>query len=239
MSDEEKLKQPDDTQESSASPKKSGGMIKTILIAAGAFVIAIGGFSYMLGVFSSSPQEAETEVLSAEPDSLTHDVEQAQIDSINEEAEIAALENEIFGMDGAHGGSIDDYIGIMNEKESRLTVGDSIATMDWITAEKKRLAAWDAELAAKKNKLDAQETRLEQIIAQVNQIESARIGALAKLYEGMKAEQVAPLLSQLTDNQAVHVLMRMKSTNAAKVLESLNPEFAARISSNMITLNKE
>jgi flagellar motility protein MotE (MotC chaperone) len=50
---------------------------------------------------------------------------------------------------------------------------------------------------------------------------------------------VAPLIGKLSDDQAVQVLMQMKPASAAKILGSLSPDYAARISSNMITLNEE
>ena len=44
-----------------------------------------------------------------------------------------------------------------------------------------------------------------QLLGRVNQIESNRLNALAKLYDGMKPNQVAPLINKLTDEQAVQV----------------------------------
>jgi flagellar motility protein MotE (MotC chaperone) len=70
-------------------------------------------------------------------------------------------------------------------------------------------------------------------------MEKSRIDALAKLYEGMEETQVAPLINQFTDEQAVQILMSMKPASAAKILGVLSPQRAARISTKMITLTRE
>ena len=90
-----------------------------------------------------------------------------------------------------------------------------------------------------KRELDAKEAHIKKFLAQVDEMESSRINALAKLYDGMQENQVVPLINQLTDEQAVQILMKMKPTNASRILGALSPARAGRISERMITLTEE
>jgi flagellar motility protein MotE (MotC chaperone) len=232
---EEKVTQ--DATPEETSPAKSKGPLMLIIIAAGVFVIGIGAFSVFMGVFSSPPAAD----LEAPPDSLS----QAAVDTTapakdDEMSELARMEREIFGHEDVV--KADDMDELSKKKDKAAdgdTEPDPAQEADWIKAEKAKLAKERAALDAREKKLDARDAHFKEILAQIDEVESSRIAALAKLYDGMKAAQVAPLINQLTDVQAVQVLLNMKSNNAAKILGVLNPERAAHISETMINLKKE
>ncbi|RKX18764.1 MAG: magnesium transporter MgtE, partial [Candidatus Zixiibacteriota bacterium] len=68
------------------------------------------------------------------------------------------------------------------------------------------------------------------------QVESARITSIARLYDGMRPEQVGKLFENLDDKAVMAILPRMKSANAAKIMAIMPPKRAARISTKMITV---
>lgn len=231
----------DEAQDTTTKPKLP---LKMIIIAAGAFLIAVAAFSFTMGVFSSAPAEnteAVADTTTAAQDDSTASV--ADGDTINMD-EIAKLEREIFGdkkiakiSDKAE--HVDKIVPDTIEDEQAPAVKDSTASPAWLKAEKDKLAAERAELDALKKELDAKEARIKTFLTQVEEIESSRINALAKLYDGMQENQVVPLISQLTDEQAVQILMKMKPANASRVLGALSPDRAARISEKMMTYTEE
>ena len=210
-----------------------------IIIGAAAFVIGIAGFSVMLGVFSSAEPNTEQQ---AEADAAEGEATRS-----NEWAELEDLEKELLGVETA-GKEIDfDDMMAQAEKDAKETIGDdSAAVAAWLDREKAKLVLERQDIDAKlkllqdrKKELDTQEQRLKQIIAKVEQMESARVGSLAKLYDGMKPAQVAPLLVKLPDESTVQVLLKMKPANAARILGELSPSRAASISAQMLTLSEE
>jgi flagellar motility protein MotE (MotC chaperone) len=225
----------DEAQNTTAKPKLP---LKMIIIGAGAFIIAIGLFSFILGVFSSPPKEAEPakKATVAQADSTADSVESGTVKM----DEIAKLEREIFGdkkvvrKDNAKEISPQE-----NKEETTPSETDSTISPALLKAEKEKLDTERAKLDARQKELDAKEARIKKFLAQVEEMESSRINALAKLYDGMQENQVVPLINKLTDEQAVQILMKMKPTNAARILGALNSDRAARISERMITLTKE
>lgn len=220
---------------------KSKGLPFIIIVAAVAFVIAIGVFSLILGVFSSTPTANENSKKSGQVTAKQADEGDSKL------TELEKLEKELDQVDGvADAEDMDDLMDLVEAEEeqeqliaSGMSKEDSVTAVEWLKGEKTKLAKERADLEQLKSDLDKQEYQFKQLITQVNQIESARINALARLYDGMKADQVAPLLNKLTEEQAVQVLLKMKPANAAKILGSLSPDRAASISARMITLSGE
>ncbi|MEZ5359891.1 MAG: hypothetical protein R3F48_13820 [Candidatus Zixiibacteriota bacterium] len=230
---------------------KSKGLMMMIVISVVVFVVAIAGFSFMMGVFSSPEQTAEEGTEGEQTAEVSHDAgKEAKADEPSEDeeylAEIAKLEQELFGIDDvSQAEDMDDIMALAEEDgasqggASGMTEKDSIEASKWLESEKAKLAAQRKEIEDKMKELDKQEYRLKQLIAKKNQMQSARVASLAKLYDGMKPDQVAPLIVKLDEEQAVDVLLKMKPGNAAKILGSISPDRAARISSRMITLTEE
>jgi len=232
----------DEAQQAAAKPKLP---LKMIIIAAGAFLIAIGAFSFVFGVFSSAPAE-QTEV-NKEATLVKSDTAAgpAASDTIHMD-EIARLEREIFGDKKI--GKLPVKVKTADRQVSEAAAEEPTPTKEekdstdsaaWLKAEKDKLAAERAELEALKRDLEARETRIKSFLEQIDEIESSRINALAKLYDGMQENQVVPLMNKLTDEQAVQILMKMKPANAARILGALKPDRAARISERMLTFTEE
>ncbi|MCH7879547.1 MAG: hypothetical protein IH914_09575 [candidate division Zixibacteria bacterium] len=118
----------------------------------------------------------------------------------------------------------------------RISKKDSSEAVDWITAEKKKISEERTALNKRKKRLDAQERSIDQKLRQVDQAEAGRLNRLAKLYDGMKPDQVARMISKLEDKMIVSILPRMKPANASKIMGLMPPARGARISKQMITL---
>ncbi len=247
MAEEEKVEEQSspEGQEESSEKGKSNGLIKMIIIGVVVFVVGIGGFSFMMGVFSS-PEKAEDE---GEKDKKvevdTKHTEKAKPEESEDDdflAEIAQLEEELFGIhDVTDAEDMDDIMSLVDEEEESqgMSEEDSVEAVKWLESEKAKLAKERAEVDNRQKELDKQEYRLKQLFAKKDQMQSTRVGSLAKLYDGMKPSQVAPLITQLNDTQAVDILLKMKPGNAAKILGAISPKRAARISAQMITLTEE
>ena len=232
---EDKQKQDAEAPEAGKAKSKSKIQVRMILIGVAAFVVAIGIFSFVMGVFSTSPK-AEND---APPPAATDSVSTPMNDVTEDQALIENMEKEIFGGNDSSGG---EKVTIADTQQAisptPVTAIDSVTPVEQINAEKAQLAQERAELEVLRRELDEKEQRLEKLLAQTDKVETSRVNALAKLYNGMKPAQVAPLLSKLTDEQAIQVLLQMKPASAAKILGAMNPERAASISASMITLTE-
>jgi flagellar motility protein MotE (MotC chaperone) len=121
-------------------------------------------------------------------------------------------------------------------EEAGMTVEDSIEAVNWLEAEKAKLAERTNELDAREKQLNVLDSKVSQKITRLEQAESARISKLAKLYDGMEARSVARLIANLDDDTVVALLPRMKLKNASSVLALMPPVRAARLSKQMITI---
>lgn len=229
---------------SEEAPKKSRFKIKLTgpilfaILGVGVFVLAVGAFSFMMGLFNNpeTPVQAPTggdtlgQVAKVEQDSLGHSLDSLSPDSARDSSYINKLRQ---------AENMDEIVTMAKKADSTQAVKDSLTEVASIDEGRAQLAKERSELEARKKELDEKEKRVQQLLAKVGEIETGRINSLVKLYDGMKSAQVAPLISQLTDEQAVQILMKMKPANAAKVMGELNPALAARISAKMITLSEE
>jgi flagellar motility protein MotE (MotC chaperone) len=117
-----------------------------------------------------------------------------------------------------------------------LTPEDSLDTLNWIQKEMAKLDKARTEQEKRMKELQALEYKIDQCLVKIEQAESTRIAKLARLYDGMKAAEVAKLFANLDDNTILSVLPRMKPANASKILGLIPPKRAARISTRMITV---
>ncbi len=244
MSEEEVNKDEKQDATPQAAAKK-GGPMKLIIIGVVVFVVGIAGFSMMMGVFSGGPSvKAPSEHTEEVAESEDHHNQPTE--ELSDLEEIKRLEEELMKIDNIDEAEDLDDVMALAEESGHSSETDSLAAVNWLEAEKAKLAkerkdmkSERAKLDKLKKELDTREYHLQQQLAKIGQVESARTGALAKLYDGMKPEQVAPLITKLTEEQAVQVLLKMKPGNAAKILAVLKADQAARISSRMITLSEE
>ncbi|MEP0827946.1 MAG: hypothetical protein HRF51_05440 [bacterium] len=128
------------------------------------------------------------------------------------------------------------------EEKTPVAPEDSAAVTDSLSEIQKArelLAAEKAELDKKRAELQEKESKVTQGLAKIDDAETARIISLARLYDGMKAEDVAQLVANLDDSLVVAIIPRMKPANAAKLLALLPPKRAASISTQLITIIDE
>jgi len=123
-------------------------------------------------------------------------------------------------------------------KANRQGAIDTAAARDWLEAEKAALKARQNELDMKERGLSQREADVNNKLTQIDQTAASRYTELAKLYDGMKPDQVARMAGQLDDKTVIAILPRMKPANASKILAALPPARAARISRGMITLSE-
>ncbi len=56
---------------------------------------------------------------------------------------------------------------------------------------------------------------------------------LAKMYEAMKPDQAAPIISSLDPDVILEIMSRMKDRQAAKIMAKMDPALAAQLSTRM------
>lgn len=244
MSEAEKNKEAQqdgqNTEEKSSSSK--GGMMKIIMISGIAIVcIGVGVFvSLMLmgGEEASHPVEEGTKVNADSTHAETTHSDQIaekhdEFDSLffdeNDPSVIEMIEQNLAALDW------DPNEGMTND-DYAMTTEDSIETVNWVDAEKKKLAKRENEVANREKELTNLDFSISKKILRIEQEESSRTSQLAKLYDGMDSRSVAQLMANLDDGTIVSILPKMKSKNASAVLQLLPPQRAARLSKQMITI---
>lgn len=120
--------------------------------------------------------------------------------------------------------------------ENQMSVEDSLEQMSWIESEKLAIETRKKELDAREKELQKLEKSVDSKIIRIEQAESNKTTQLAQLYDGMDSRAVAKLMMDLDDNTIVAILPRMKSKNAAQVLQLLPSKRAAALSKQMITI---
>lgn len=124
----------------------------------------------------------------------------------------------------------------MEKAESGMSLKDSLDTLTWLQKEMCKISEEKTELAAKRKELEQMQYKVDQGLIKIEQAESARIIQLARLYDGMKPNEVAKLFANLSDDVVVSILPRMKPANASKILGLLPPKRAAELSTDMISV---
>jgi len=239
VTDEQKNKE--DAEAKEPQEKKAslmeGAMVKYILFGVAGIVLVIGiAFATLLfmgGTKSESVPEdarretAEVDAFNAqdsphEPESLAlEELDQSVIDMIMEN--LAVLDYEPKPSD-------------LEENEAGMSVEDSVEAVNWLQQEKTALSQKENELDTRQRELERLDKQVTQKILRIEQVESARVASLAKLYDGMDSRAVAKLMANLDDETVVSILPRMKIKNASAVLQLLPPRRAAKLSKRMITI---
>jgi len=213
------LKEPPKDQEkeatdaAEAAPAKPGRKFSPVLlIVVGlvTFVIFLGVFSYMMGVFDPKPTATAEGPGPAVPaaDSAQPDAQKFVSDFGRAAAAVEASQT----------GGV-DTIGALSELDRR----------------HKEIAAEEADLLAQRQELATLKSQVEQLLSQKKAIAGEKVLYLAKLLDGMKQEELAPLMAKLDDKTILAVLPSMKPQNASKVLALLPPERAAQLSTQLLT----
>ena len=75
--------------------------------------------------------------------------------------------------------------------------------------------------------------QIEDVSQQRTDEEKARIDKLVKVFESMRAQEAANVITQLNDRTIVEMLRSMNDRQAAKILQELDPDRAAEISQRL------
>ncbi|WP_310598947.1 magnesium transporter MgtE N-terminal domain-containing protein [Desulfobulbus sp.] len=94
---------------------------------------------------------------------------------------------------------------------------------------KKELKRLEGEVDKKIEQLNQLRVRIEKLLEQKDVEEQKRIGELAKMYEKMTADKAAAALATVDQDLAISILGRMKTKSAAKVLNNLDRDKAAKL----------
>ncbi len=117
---------------------------------------------------------------------------------------------------------------------------DMAAERDRIQREKEQLLSLRQAVTVQEKVLDQSRNKLEAVIAELKarQTEYAEerersAVRLAKMYEAMKPDQAAPILSALDMEVIIEIMTRMKERPAAKILAEMDAGLAAQISTRL------
>lgn len=117
---------------------------------------------------------------------------------------------------------------------------DMAVERDRIQQEKEELLTLRQTVAVQEKALDAGRERLEAVIAKLEAKQSEYVQErersaekLAKMYEAMKPQQAAPILSALDIDIVLDIMSRMKERPAAKILSYMDAGLAAQVSTRM------
>lgn len=201
-----------------APPPKSGPSPIVLAVSAlVAFVVFLAIFSFTMGVFDKSPDEEQ-----ATADQPAGTTQQSA-------AQRAQADNNTDSHQGDNG-QIEFNFG--GEEP------DTMAEISWVESEKRKIQADKMALAIERKQLETLRQDVETLLARKDQVKSERVAYLAKLFDGMKQDEISKLMAQLDDNTIVAVLPKMKTASASKVLAMLPPERAARITTVLLGLNE-
>lgn len=109
---------------------------------------------------------------------------------------------------------------VRREKEELVALRQAVAVQEQVLDEGRReLSAMVREIETKQRALTEERSRA--------------AGRLAKVYENMKPEMAAPILSSLDMEILLDIMTRMKEREAAKILARMDTNLAARISTEL------
>lgn len=95
------------------------------------------------------------------------------------------------------------------------------------------LRAVERDLEARIDELKGARVELEAMLELADQAREARIKALVKMVESMRAGESAKMVAELPDDLAVAVLDRMKASKAGKLLAKMPPVKAAGLAEKL------
>jgi flagellar motility protein MotE (MotC chaperone) len=107
-----------------------------------------------------------------------------------------------------------------------------------LNREAEKLKALKAELEKRILKYEQILARLDVVLTETDQKRQERVQRIVKAYEAMPSEEAAAKLSQLDDELAVAVLLKMKSKKAGSALAAMESSKAADLTSKMSKMQK-
>lgn len=191
-----------------AAPKKKISPITLIVSALVSFVVFLAIFSYTMGVFDPAPPPPPEEAKAA-PDS-TAVSNSKQFYSPYGEAAVAV------------------------EEATKSEAVDTIAELSLLDKRQRELATEERDIDSKKRELEALKNEVEQYLQQKKGIADEKVTYIAKLIDGMKAEEMTGLIANLDNATIMAVLPKMKPQTASRVLALLPPKRAAEIATQLL-----
>jgi flagellar motility protein MotE (MotC chaperone) len=204
--------------ESKPAAKSGPSPIILTVSALVAFVVFLGIFSFTMGVFDKKP--------AVDPATAEHAADSTKPQPAT--AEHAEQDAPAFA---------DDEEGKI-EFNFAQEAPDTLAEISWIELEKKKILSDKMAIAIERKQLESLRREVENLLAKKDLIKGERVAYLAKLFDGMKQDEVGKLMEQLDDNTIVAVLPKMKTASASRVLAMLPATRAARITTILLGLNE-
>ena len=212
-----------------APPAKKGGMVK-MLIMGGVFLVLTGvisvGTVFIIG----------TDEVPVIADSTAVDSTAAKTGEVHAEEPISEKKTMDDVMQNL---AILDYQPGADEvttKDGSMLVQDSLDAMTWIIMEREKLGDWKKQIEVTQIELNKLDKQVSLKLLKIEQVETARVAQLAKLYDGMQAPAVAQLMANLDDKTIVDVLPKMNIKQASAVMGLMPPPRAAKLSKQMMTI---
>jgi len=191
-----------------AAPKKKIGPITLIVSALVSFVVFLAIFSYTMGVFDPAPPPPAEEAKAGSNESASPDSQQYY--SPYGEAAAAV------------------------EAASASEAVDTIAELSLLDKRQREIAAEERDIATKKRELEALKNEVDQYLQKKQKIADEKVTYIAKLIDGMKAEEMTGLVTNLDNATIMAVLPKMKPQTASRVLALLPPKRAAEIATQLL-----
>lgn len=94
-----------------------------------------------------------------------------------------------------------------------------------------------ANISREKAGLEKLKSEITTLLKVKAKADSAQIGSLAKMYDGVEPAQLAQVMANMEDSLVIAILPRLKSQKAGKILERMPADRAARISSKLLGYN--
>ncbi|MFJ8243974.1 MotE family protein [Peribacillus asahii] len=130
-----------------------------------------------------------------------------------------------------------------DEKQTEQTTADYDQKIVDLEAEIKdkeaEIQSLESIIDSRDKNLQKAEAEQEQLEKEINELKQAQmtsdveIKEIVKTYEMMSAKKAAPIITQMSDDDAVGILANLKPVTLAKVLEQMAPEDAARLTKKL------
>jgi len=145
----------------------------------------------------------------------------------------ANLEEQPPGETGKNYRSVEERRLLVALQEERINLKNE---REELAKKKKTLKRLQEEVDKKLEELKQQRIELEKLLAEKDVQELQRIRELSKMYEKMGADKAARVFGTLEQDLAVAILAKMKTKSAAKILNNMDREKAAALTTAFSTL---
>jgi flagellar motility protein MotE (MotC chaperone) len=189
---------------------KKLGPVTLIVAALLSFVIFLGVFSYTMGVFDPAPEPT---------------AEQAASGSENADEGQAPA---------------DDYVSDYGQAAAAVEAArssnsvDTIAELSLLERRQREIAAEEKAIASQKKELEELRAEVEKLLGKKAKVADEKVTYIAKLIDGMKADEMSGLITNLDNATILAVLPKMKPQTASRVLSLLPPKRAAEITKELL-----